>query len=695
MPAPVDPYYKWLGIPPSEQPPNLYRLIGVTPLEDDEDVLCNAADQRMVYIRTFQLGEHSALSQKMLNEIAAAKALLLDPDRKKTYDDALRARLFPPSPAQSDSSVVSPAVPSSPAAWSHAQRLSSPRTATTAVDLRLAAVGGGAALVVLFLLLAALPATNLLGLYGKLPDSSTKKPDATATPTNTNVATPPKVEPPASVPVMPPKVEPSPPLVTPASPAIPTGPPVDAPIEAFAEPVIPRSPAEENWQKIQGRPEGGAALTTELPAAAKQALAEGHSALLQEIVRAVAPADTAGRKRRMEFLQGLQSQATEFVGQRALADAATAELSQALEAADAPAAREAAAIALRMARLANAPAQLRETALLASQVRDLEEIQRDGPAALKLVAAGDTSPKVLRLAGEYACFLQGDWERGLEWLKQCPASPWGDLPKSDVEGLDLEGQRQLGEQWWQQSAKSPLYYRTQMRARAAHWLRQSLSQTTLLALTMEPETVVRENERTLLQAAWPSGHRCELKGGRSLTGQVGQGLFLNLGEHVATFVPQAQVQSISAWTRIPRYEGVGDMFSGGNLSHGLSFTLMEGRATRLVMGEGNGLETGQYFSNGLVDHAWHHLVFVIDHTNHQWTYYLDGERLARTSFTAKAAFKDNILYLSGGNVGFVGAFDEVAFFSHPLSAPEVQYLHHRGLAHEILPQTLGLPRAGP
>ncbi|MGI8982113.1 MAG: LamG domain-containing protein [Pirellulaceae bacterium] len=694
MPALIDPYYKWLGIPPAEQPPNLYRLIGVTPLEDNEDVLCNAADQRMVYIRTFQLGENSAVSQKLLNEIAAAKALLLDPDNKKVYDDVLRAKLFPLSQAPSVSPrITSPSITSS----SSSQQL--PRhSAATAVDLRLVAAGIAAGLVVVLLLLAALPATNLLGLYSPRPDSSTKEPGAAttpATPSTTDVTSPPKIVPPVSVPVTPPKVKPPLPVVTPTPSTTPAAVPVEVSIDVFAEPVIPLSPAEKNWRKVQGRPKGAAALAAELPTAAKQALAEGHFELLQEIVRAVPPAGALGRKQRLEFLQGLQSQATEFVAQRALSDAATVELSQALEAADAPAARDAAVIALRMARLANAPAQLRETALLASQVRYLEVIQREGPAAMQQLAAGETSPLALRMAGEYACFLQGDFERGLEWLKQCPESPWGDLPKMDMAGLDVEDQRNLGQRWWEQAAQSPLCYRNQIRARAAHWLRQSLSQTTLLALMMEPENIVREKETTLLQAAWPSGHRCELKGGRALVGQTGQGLFLNLGEYVTTFVPQAQVQSISAWMRIPRYEGTGDIFSGGNLSHGLSFTLKEGRAARFVIGEGNGLETGQFFSTGLVDNAWHHLVFVVNYTSHQLTYYLDGEQLARSPFTAKASFKDNILFLGGGNVGFQGAFDEVALFSHPLSAAEVQYLHDRGLNHESLPQTLGLPIAGP
>jgi len=65
-----DPYYTWLGIPPEDQPPSHYRLLGIKPLEENPDVIENAADQRMAHLRTFQAGRHSDLSQKLLNEVA-------------------------------------------------------------------------------------------------------------------------------------------------------------------------------------------------------------------------------------------------------------------------------------------------------------------------------------------------------------------------------------------------------------------------------------------------------------------------------------------------------------------------------------------------------------------------------------------------------------------------------------------------
>ena len=86
-----DPYYTWLGIPPEEQPATHYRLLGIRPFESNLDVISNAADQRMAFLRTFQVGKRSALSQRLLNEMAAAKVCLLDADRRKAYDDKLKA----------------------------------------------------------------------------------------------------------------------------------------------------------------------------------------------------------------------------------------------------------------------------------------------------------------------------------------------------------------------------------------------------------------------------------------------------------------------------------------------------------------------------------------------------------------------------------------------------------------------------
>ncbi|HEV7224471.1 MAG TPA: hypothetical protein VGN42_17315 [Pirellulales bacterium] len=89
-----DPYHKWLGISPKDQPPNHYRLLGIELFESDPDVIEGAADQRMAHLRTFQTGQNSALSQRILNELSAAKVCLFDRERKAEYDRQLQAKLL-------------------------------------------------------------------------------------------------------------------------------------------------------------------------------------------------------------------------------------------------------------------------------------------------------------------------------------------------------------------------------------------------------------------------------------------------------------------------------------------------------------------------------------------------------------------------------------------------------------------------
>src|SRR6188508_1691725 len=87
-----DAYYQWLAIPPAEQPPDLYRLVGATKYETNLDVISYAVDQRMTHVRTFQVGKHVAESQRLLNELAHARLTLLDPEKKADYDHKLREK---------------------------------------------------------------------------------------------------------------------------------------------------------------------------------------------------------------------------------------------------------------------------------------------------------------------------------------------------------------------------------------------------------------------------------------------------------------------------------------------------------------------------------------------------------------------------------------------------------------------------
>jgi len=111
-----DPYHAWLGIPPEEQPPNRYRLLGLKLFEDDPQVIREAGERHIAFVRTKHLGIHQELSQRILNELAGAKACLSLPDKKAAYDAQLRAELAAES-ALADSSQRAAAARGCPCFW--------------------------------------------------------------------------------------------------------------------------------------------------------------------------------------------------------------------------------------------------------------------------------------------------------------------------------------------------------------------------------------------------------------------------------------------------------------------------------------------------------------------------------------------------------------------------------------------------
>lgn len=87
-----DPYYEWLGIPPEDRPPNHYRLLGIQLGESNPQVIANAAQRQAVFVGTYEPGPRGEHVPRLLHEIAAARACLLNPAAKSAYDGTLRLR---------------------------------------------------------------------------------------------------------------------------------------------------------------------------------------------------------------------------------------------------------------------------------------------------------------------------------------------------------------------------------------------------------------------------------------------------------------------------------------------------------------------------------------------------------------------------------------------------------------------------
>ena len=86
----IDVYHQWLGIPPEQQPPSLYRLLGLVEFESDAEVIRSAAERQAMHVRRLSRGEFIDAGQELLNEIALAKLNLIDSAKRASYDEGLR-----------------------------------------------------------------------------------------------------------------------------------------------------------------------------------------------------------------------------------------------------------------------------------------------------------------------------------------------------------------------------------------------------------------------------------------------------------------------------------------------------------------------------------------------------------------------------------------------------------------------------
>jgi hypothetical protein len=81
-----DPYEQWFGIAPGRRPPDHYTLLGLTPATADPDRVRDASLNRLAVLRKYQAGRHQDLTQRLMNEVAAAERTLSDPSRREAYD---------------------------------------------------------------------------------------------------------------------------------------------------------------------------------------------------------------------------------------------------------------------------------------------------------------------------------------------------------------------------------------------------------------------------------------------------------------------------------------------------------------------------------------------------------------------------------------------------------------------------------
>jgi len=89
MPKQIDPYADWLGIPPEDQPPSFYRLLGLEEFEEDPEVIDAAGQRVLASVKLRDRGGQGREARRLMAEVHMAMDCLLDPAKKADYDAEL------------------------------------------------------------------------------------------------------------------------------------------------------------------------------------------------------------------------------------------------------------------------------------------------------------------------------------------------------------------------------------------------------------------------------------------------------------------------------------------------------------------------------------------------------------------------------------------------------------------------------
>jgi cytoskeletal protein RodZ len=505
--AAFDPYHKWLGIAPNEQPPNHYRLLGIRTFEDDPDVISAAADRQMAFIRQHANGPQAGESQKLLNELANARLCLLTETRRRNYDARLRSDLGSTAGRNTRAALagLSPAVlvaiaaavclvvivgtvalwprkPSQPTlakqtkstavhqTTSHDKSPSLPRSSQPNKDVKRAATAEQEA------------ETNAI---------------ASAAPALPSADPIPNVEPTGDVPSQPDSLAPP---ASPISVSAPTAVAGSSKLAAPEQDELRRAVNEirdilkDEYTKAKN-PDGKVSLALVLLDHGRKSAGDSVSkyALLTEardsaaaagnaelVVKAIDELDQEFEIEAIAMKATSLSEASRHLkdadDRPAFVEATLGAADQAVDADDFENAQKLLASAQSIATKGR-DAELRKR--VSARLTELKKLEKDSEslaAARKVLDTSPDDPAANSRVGKHLCFYREDWEEGLPMLAKGEDSKLSDLAQRELESpTDVEDQAKLADDWWSVGVTQPAGARERVQQHAGQWYSRSVS----------------------------------------------------------------------------------------------------------------------------------------------------------------------------------------------------------------------------
>lgn len=340
-------------------------------------------------------------------------------------------------------------------------------------------------------------------------------------------------------------------------------------------------------------------------------------------------------------------------------------------------------------------------------------------------------------AGEFFCFVRGDWDKGLPFLVKSSHNVYADIAKRDlelqksVEKDDLFGVNaivKLAEDWLAAAEdEREDVYQGNIAARSAMWFGQALPSMSGLAqkalekkitqaeklaagaggaavgtipygavfiMTFNKNSVVEQNGITILKEGTGNGPDYELTDGELRTGKAGEGLFsdlrkdgtksqsFKLGKAFGSPVSFSFWVRINGWKEVERFRGFCPFGTGG--------------ATKISINPdgsilyGPSLKNDAHSEKGAVKAGvWTHIGIVVKgkkdepFSDKSIVFYVDGKQVQTDGFRGvHDSFSLNQTRF--GNVNYDGMIDEFVIYERPLSEKEIKQLYFLGKAGKTL-----------
>lgn len=403
-------------------------------------------------------------------------------------------------------------------------------------------------------------------------------------------------------------------------------------------------------------------------------------------------------------------------------------------------------IALAAARKAREWQLVKQIVARDKAVEEMAEAYAKAQKALVTLENDPANPEGNQVAGEYFCFIKGDWTKGIPMLALGSDETFKALALKELKGGgSAKEQVELGDGWWDMAQARRGSERDALLLHAGSWYQKAQAQASgllqvkvderlaeiskagkppavasgpsrttskipkgaVLVLTFEKDTFFQDGQRMVVRDMSGLGNHGTIHGSRPAPGKAGQGLLLaGTGDYVdcgsAEGIDPIDSVTVSAWVMGRRWKvkdkNRNDIVSNDSWAGALSlgYTLRCDEQGKPDFTVGNRVWANASCGQAMQVGQWCHLVGRCEPQS--VSIFVNGVEMGTAKASMPIRPSPSPLTIGRGAYDserrFDGIIDEVAVFNRALSDDEIKVLFQMGLREETLAKA-GRPTSAP